>query len=285
MTSASNAWISPARGALGARDRVEENIRGRMTLEAGCLTVSGCIRVMGRSARILTDPAPRAASQSPNMPKPTSPSLRLFRQRVAWTLALCLLLCGEAPAAPLLPSDEYAVFRALLDHGLGPEAQQVVVAESTTGDPAGILPSAQADDARAKDLGTSLELLRDWSLMNQRTFTLGEGFSTRVPHVLLADPVRETLFRGDQPEQGWQLFFRKYPQSAGLVRLSRVGFNAARSEALVYLEFQCGAECGSGRLVQLARDPAGNWRIVSGELLWIAAPEAAPAAAQMAPER
>lgn len=247
-----------------------------MTLEAGCLTVSGGIRVMGWSARILTDPAPRAASQSPNMPKPMPSSPRYFCRRVLWTLALCLLLGGEAGAAPTLPGEEYAVFRALLDHGLGPEAQQVVVAESTTGDPAGILPSGQADDARAKDLGTSLELLRDWSLMNQRTFTLGEGFNTRVPHVLLPDTVRETLFRGDQPEQGWRLFFRKYPLSAGLVRLSRVGFNAARSEALVYLEFQCGAECGSGRLIQLAREPAGSWRITSGELLWIAAPEAAP---------
>jgi len=196
---------------------------------------------------------------------------------------LCLALGGEVIAAPALPGEEYVVFKALLDHGLGPEAQQVVVAESTTGDPAGILPTGQADDARAKDLGTSLELLRDWSLMNQRTVTLGEGFSTRVPHVLLTDTVRETLFRGDQPEQGWTQFFRRYPQSAGLVRLSRVGFNAARSEALVYLEFQCGAECGSGRLVQLARDPAGSWRIASGELLWIAAPEATPGPATPPP--
>ncbi|MEN9728227.1 MAG: hypothetical protein RL434_2593 [Pseudomonadota bacterium] len=188
-------------------------------------------------------------------------------------LALCLLLGDRATAAPELPTEEYAVFRALLDHGLGPEAQQIIVAETTTGDPAGILPAGQADDVRAKDLGTSLELLRDWSLMNQRQFSLGTGFSTRVPHVLLSDTARETLFRGDEPQQGWRLFFRKYPQSAGLVRLSRAGFNAARSEALVYLEFQCGAECGSGRLVQLTRTPTGPWQINSGELLWIAAPE------------
>ncbi len=228
---------------------------------------------MGRSARILTDLAPRAASQSPKMSKSTplsaAPSLRL----VPWMFALCLLLAGKATAAPELPSEEYAVFRALLDHGLGPEAQQVIVAETTTGDPAGILPAVKADEVRAKELGTSLELLRDWSLMNERQFSLGQGFTTRVPHVLLSDSARETLFRGDEPQQGWKLFFRKYPLAAGLVRLSRAGFNAARSEALVYLEFQCGAECGSGRLVNLARTPGGIWQINNGELLWIAAPE------------
>jgi hypothetical protein len=61
-----------------------------------------------------------------------------------------------------------------------------------------------------------------------------------------------------------------------VVRLSRVAFDAQHLQALVYLEFQCGPECGSGRLVQIARDPSGRWQVQSGELIWIAGPQAAP---------
>jgi hypothetical protein len=48
-----------------------------------------------------------------------------------------------------------------------------------------------------------------------------------------------------------------------------VAIDDERRHAIVYVEFACGPECGTGRLVHLARDDAG-WRVLGGELMWIA---------------
>lgn len=54
----------------------------------------------------------------------------------------------------------------------------------------------------------------------------------------------------------------------GFIRLSRIGFNSARDEALVYTETGCGALCGSGDLFFLKRK-GSDWRIVEHLNLWL----------------
>lgn len=189
---------------------------------------------------------------------------------------LFLLLTGAgawstATAAPPLPAAEYALYSALLAHGLAPETREAVIADSTTGDPSRVVDGA-ASSARATELGTRVELLREWARLNQQVFTLERRFTLQMPYVLFAESDRDLLFRGDNPEAGWKLFYTRYPGSDGLIRLSRAAFDG--TQALVYLEFQCGPECGSGRLVQLSRDARGNWQVDGGELIWIAGPAA-----------
>ncbi len=193
-------------------------------------------------------------------------------------LASALLLfvtCGTS-AAPALPPAEYALYSALLNHGLEQTAQQAVIADLTTGDPARIVTGGPPTAARALELNTTLELLQEWWRLNQQTFPLTANFKLRIPYVMFKEADRDLLFRGDEPIAGWKLFFARYAGSSGVVRLSRVAFDAQHLQALVYLEFQCGPECGSGRLVQIARDPNGQWQVQSGELIWIAGPRAAP---------
>jgi hypothetical protein len=185
------------------------------------------------------------------------------------------LMCAlpALQADPLLPAEEYALFSALLRHGLDPAAKQAVIANTTTGDPARIVSSGPPSEARAKELNTSRELLREWSRLNQRTFTLTADFKLPMPMVLFTEADRDLLFRGDEPVAGWKLFFERYAGSSGLIRLSRAAFDLGSAHALVYLEFQCGPECGSGRLVHMTRAPAGGWQVEGGELIWIAGPK------------
>ncbi len=198
-------------------------------------------------------------------------SLRRRRVTVLLSALLWFVTC-QLTAAPALPAAEYALYSALLNHGLDQAAQQAVIADLTTGDPVRIVTGGPPTAARAQELNTSLELLHEWWRLNQRTYPLAAKFRLRVPYVLFKEADRDLLFRGDEPVAGWKLFFARYAGSSGVVRLSRVAFDAAHLQALVYLEFQCGPECGSGRLVQIARDPSGQWQVQSGELMWIASP-------------
>ena len=186
---------------------------------------------------------------------------------------LAATACG-LHAEPGLPAAEYALYSALLNHGLDPASKQAVIADVTTSDPARIVTGGPPTEARAQALNTTLELLHEWWRVNQRTYPLSAKIKLRIPYVMFKEADRDLLFRGDEPIAGWRLFFARYAGSSGVVRLSRVAFDSQNTHALVYLEFQCGAECGSGRLVQLMRDPAGNWQVEGGELIWIAGPKA-----------
>ena len=195
-------------------------------------------------------------------------------------LALCgiglLLFAAVSQAARStvvpLPASDYEVLSALLAHGLDSTTRKAVIADQTTGAAAGITVNLHNAEAEAARLGTTPALLREWSRLNERVFLFEKKFTLRVPYDLLADFERETLFQGDDPEAGWSRFFRRYPVSDGIVRLSRPAVDDTRTTALVYLEFQCGAECGSGRLVSLTRLPGQVWQVTGGELLWVAAP-------------
>lgn len=179
---------------------------------------------------------------------------------------------GAAPRPAPLPEAEYEVLSALLAHGLDPATRGAVIADQTTGAAAGIATDRSAAEGEATRLGTTAALLREWGRLNEREFVLEKKFTLRVPYELLADFERETLFQGDDPEAGWSRFFRRYPVSDGIIRLSRPAVDHTRTQALVYLEFQCGAECGSGRMVSLARQTGQAWTVTGGELLWVAAP-------------
>lgn len=175
-------------------------------------------------------------------------------------------------AEPGLPATEYALYSALLNHGLDPASSLAVIADSTTGDPARIVTGGPTE-ARAQELNTTLELLSEWWRLNHRSFALSREFKLRVPFVMFRETDRDLVFRGDEPTAGWKQFFARYAGSAGVVRLSRAALDRQDEHALVYLEFQCGPECGSGRLVHLARDVARDWQVEGGELIWMAGPE------------
>lgn len=65
----------------------------------------------------------------------------------------------------------------------------------------------------------------------------------------------------------WREFYARFPESSGLMRVSNAVLTQDRTKALIYLEFDCGQMCGSGRLVLLKRNGPG-WVIEQQERLW-----------------
>lgn len=63
---------------------------------------------------------------------------------------------------------------------------------------------------------------------------------------------------GTNVGDGWEVFRHHFPDSAGYVILSGVGFNADRTIALVYEEHRCGGLCGAARYYILQKRN-GRW--------------------------
>jgi hypothetical protein len=55
---------------------------------------------------------------------------------------------------------------------------------------------------------------------------------------------------------------------SGTINLSRIGFSAAKDEALVYAESSCGSLCGSGDLF-LLRKRGDRWEMIAQSTLWL----------------
>lgn len=178
------------------------------------------------------------------------------------------------PAPPGLALDalEYQIVAAVLKQGLEPGQTHVVLAGTTVPGPGRLVKNAEEVAKVAKQLEVPPDLLDDWASRNAKPARLETGQALGVAYELIGFEDQRRLFSSADPAAGWAAFHHRYPHAPLLIRVSRAGFDAALTHALVYVEFECGAECGSGRLVTLLRTPGGGYAVKDGALIWMTSP-------------
>lgn len=199
------------------------------------------------------------------------------RQRTAGLALLLLATAISVPQAHAAGSKlhdiEYAVISAALNHGIGGDVQSIVIDGRTTGLVVNISPPDTTREDLAKELGTTARALGEWARVNRARHTLQAEMSTDTPYTLLETARRDELFNDEDPRINWTRFSAAFPDANGIVRVSRPGIDDAARVALLYLEFECGHECASGRLINLTLDATESWQVTSGSLVWITSPE------------
>ena len=114
--------------------------------------------------------------------------------------------------------------------------------------------------------GLSPGLWSDYLARNDRAYPLSAEMEIGVNYVFLDDREMGDIF--DDSVNGWEEFYRRYPDLPGITTLSRVGFNRERTEALVYMGAQFHYLAGAGNLYRLEKQD-GVWKIVEKVMLWI----------------
>jgi hypothetical protein len=93
-----------------------------------------------------------------------------------------------------------------------------------------------------------------------------------LPHLAAGkvrlDPEEYRRIFADEKTDGWKTFDRLYPNSAGYLSLSAVGFNRTGDRALVYYSQFCGWTCAEGAYV-LLRKGAGGWEVERKQVMWV----------------
>jgi hypothetical protein len=92
---------------------------------------------------------------------------------------------------------------------------------------------------------------------NSGVRTLRPNQSLGLPYTLVGSVDLRTIIR--PPDYSWTEFHLKYPESGGYVQLSAVGFNDAKTRAIVYAAQSCGPECARGSHHVLEKVD-GAWR-------------------------
>jgi hypothetical protein len=100
------------------------------------------------------------------------------------------------------------------------------------------------------------ETVNDLLVKSNETSTLERKLSIKIDYQLIKDEEVEGFFK--EGGGGWEAFHKKYPKASGIMTVSRVGFNADKTQALVYTGWSCGGLCGGGGYTLLTKK-SGGW--------------------------
>jgi hypothetical protein len=196
---------------------------------------------------------------------------------LAFSVMTVLLVSHAALSGPPqsgVSSDEYEVYSALIREDYVREGISLAVITDETYNPIPEGSSASQVFAQLTALHSppslDAEMWDDFVARNsQGPRKVGRSFSVGVRYILVDYKAIEGLFvPGVDFEEAWRQFYKKYPRSGGYVRVSRVGFNRAKDQALVHTSWMCGQRCGEGKYVLLVRRD-GKWKIESQFLRWV----------------
>jgi hypothetical protein len=97
---------------------------------------------------------------------------------------------------------------------------------------------------------------------------LSPKFDSSLKYLMVAEQRLKEIFGTDPNKDGWGRFRETYPSASAIIAISRVGFNAARNQALVYVIRKGGGLNGSGIYFVMSKR-GGAWSIEKAVMLWI----------------
>jgi hypothetical protein len=152
--------------------------------------------------------------------------------------------------------EAYRVYNVLLPHeeSVGFAKGTLVIREETVSKPEAPEPCLTAEAAnKFKDA------IADYKHVNSKPWLLQRQFQLEKPYEIVSTNTIEILFKKD----GWNAFYRRYPDSGGYIILSAVGFNQEQTQAIVYTGSSCGGLCGRWSL-HLMEKIGGKWTQAPG---------------------
>lgn len=177
-------------------------------------------------------------------------------------LASCQSTQANEPGA-----EEYAVYAAVLQQRYVPQGAERFVLQDQTFPTIGEDPSPSLFLRLKADVpAVTDDLLVDFSKANDQLYPLKDNFGLKQPVTLLSQQQFADQF-GQIPN--WETFKQQYPTAPGYMTISRVGFNAARDQALVYVTWQVDEFTADALFFYLVKDE-GKWNLRNYSQIWIA---------------
>jgi hypothetical protein len=195
----------------------------------------------------------------------------MFKKLLLLPLAFFVTACTAqptslpTPAADQIDVEEQAVYAFLL-----PEMYQhrgYVIMNTTATSATGVDNTAQTLAYVLQNLhGVNPETVDSFRARNAMAQPLPSDMDLGGPYTLLSQASKNEIF--SQNQSGWDIFYNHYPQAPGITTLSRVGFNAALDQALVYIGTQSNWLAGSGYYI-LLKKVNGAWSIDQRVMVWV----------------
>jgi hypothetical protein len=169
-------------------------------------------------------------------------------------------------------SNEYDVYKVVLkEQFIKPDTKQLVIHKFTYSELIDERQSSQFQILDRENILVEAETIENYNILNKESVALKNDFSFSSKVNLASDaelkPVLET-FKADGSRKAYKDALMKKYETTILIRLSRVGFNKSRNQALIHVGYICGAVCGNGRYIILSKNKDG-WVIKRTIPTWV----------------
>jgi hypothetical protein len=187
-------------------------------------------------------------------------------------IVLLLSACGKTNPTPTptaseasLDAQEQAVFAALLQTRY-PNMPVVLMDQTATG-PGGVAETASTLAYILEQMtGVAPDTAASFQMRNEAAHPLDSTMDLGLLYTLLSEGEMRQIFGENQ--NGWDLFYTRFPGTPGIITLSRVGFNEAMDQALVYIGIQSHWLAGAGTML-LMQKVNGVWSVLQEVMTWI----------------
>jgi hypothetical protein len=187
-------------------------------------------------------------------------------------MILLLAACSTAGQTPVatpstgqLEREQAAVYAAALQGLYG--APSYVLISTTATDPTGVEDTQQTLDYVLQNLhDVAAETADSFRERNSESTSLRADLDLGAPYSLLSRADMSAMF--SQNQDGWQIFYGRYPDAPGITTVSRVGFNLSLDQALVYIGTQSHYLAGAGYYL-LLKKVNDVWVIDQQVMTWI----------------
>ena len=163
--------------------------------------------------------------------------------------------------------EEYEVLSAVVNEAyLSGDAKSIIITNPTC---CKVPDEGRLDPWTTQQLSPlSSDTLDDHAARNKLSLTFAKQFKLKGTYQIVPYDDVKKMFPPGMPEEGWKVFYKKYPGTNGYIRLSRVGFNKARDQAMVSTGWMRGALYGEGHYVVLAKQN-GTWKVLTKVGSWM----------------
>jgi hypothetical protein len=154
-------------------------------------------------------------------------------------------------ASPYENPDAYGVYSAVLSMGgQWDDSKSLVILKEL---PPKEWPIGSARDALHGDeefRANFDSIFKSFDQTNKQSLFLENHFTFHKSYQLVRSAELHTAFHRTVPGvrgDGWEGFRQNFPNSAGYLIFSAVGFNPEKTIAVVFVDYRCGGLCGSAR--------------------------------------
>jgi hypothetical protein len=186
-------------------------------------------------------------------------------------LAVSLLLFSMSCRSP--SSSDYRLYSLVLSHNIptapSEHLDKVVIADQSIGigeaNPS-VLPKGSdiLASITSEFEGIDPQTAADYVAKNKQPISLSSSFQLPLKCVLIDHREAARYYDG----RYWPEFESMFPKACSLFRVSRIGYNKSRTEALFYVEGRRGEHSGAGSLVLLRKDGNG-WQVIHAGFHWV----------------
>lgn len=183
-----------------------------------------------------------------------------------------LFLVAQSPesSGSEVTPEEYAIYSRLLQHFDLAGRPLVITAQTSVDDDKEVVRNDVLRHLTHDFPAPYGKTLANFKAKNAHSFQLDQKLPGINSYTLVPPEELDKLWDGCETGEtcGWDLFYGKYPNSSGIVNVSRVGFSPSGDDALVYLGHRSHWKAGTGYLVLLHKNNA-DWAVVKSVVVWM----------------